>query len=147
MGGIRQRSGVLEREAIRLVPTRRLTYTYDAENRLTGTVGVAYTYDGDGKRVQKSTRKLYWYTSAAFTAGGMESNLPPLLTNRARVGQLEHCMRRRSVIYYRPAGKPKWKSRINAKPESMPWRNREKIWNLHGRAFLINSARPVPCSV
>jgi len=27
---------------------------------------------------------------------------------------LEHCMRRGSVIYYRPAGKPKWKSRINA---------------------------------
>jgi len=37
------------------------TYTYNAENQLTTTAGVAYTYDGDGKRVQKSSGKLYWY--------------------------------------------------------------------------------------
>src|SRR5882762_9686500 len=37
------------------------SYTYDAENHLTSTVGVTYTYDGDGKRVQKSSGKLYWY--------------------------------------------------------------------------------------
>jgi hypothetical protein len=37
------------------------TYTYNAENQLTATAGVTYTYDGDGKRVQKSSGKLYWY--------------------------------------------------------------------------------------
>jgi RHS repeat-associated protein len=37
------------------------TYTYDAENRMTATAGVTYTYDGDGKRVKKSSGKLYWY--------------------------------------------------------------------------------------
>jgi RHS repeat-associated protein len=36
------------------------TYVYDAENRLKQTAGVTYTYDGDGKRVSKSTGKLYW---------------------------------------------------------------------------------------
>jgi RHS repeat-associated protein len=39
-----------------------LSVTYDAENRITSTnAGVSYTYDGDGKRVQKSNGKLYWY--------------------------------------------------------------------------------------
>ncbi|HXM97175.1 MAG TPA: RHS repeat-associated core domain-containing protein [Candidatus Dormibacteraeota bacterium] len=37
------------------------TYVYDAENHLKTTGGVTYTYDGDGKRVQKSNGKLYWY--------------------------------------------------------------------------------------
>jgi len=37
------------------------SYTFDAENHLTSTAGVTYTYDGDGKRVQKSNGKLYWY--------------------------------------------------------------------------------------
>jgi RHS repeat-associated protein len=37
------------------------TYTYNAENQLVTTAGVTYTYDGDGKRVQKSSGKLYWY--------------------------------------------------------------------------------------
>jgi RHS repeat-associated protein len=37
------------------------TYSYDAENRMTATAGVTYTYDGDGKRVKKSNGKLYWY--------------------------------------------------------------------------------------
>lgn len=36
------------------------TYSYDAENRLTTTGGVTYTYDGDGKRVKKSNGMLYW---------------------------------------------------------------------------------------
>ena len=36
-------------------------YTYNAENQLTSTAGLSYTYDGDGKRVQKSNGKLYWY--------------------------------------------------------------------------------------
>jgi YD repeat-containing protein len=54
------------------------TYTYDAESRMKtvspsrgGTYG--YTYDGDGKRVEKSTvsgqtwtpTKLYWYDGSA----------------------------------------------------------------------------------
>jgi len=34
---------------------------YDAENHLKTAAGVTYTYDGDGKRVQKSSGKLYWY--------------------------------------------------------------------------------------
>src|SRR5713101_811611 len=37
------------------------TYAYNAENQLTSTAGVTYTYDGDGKRVKKSNGKLYWY--------------------------------------------------------------------------------------
>jgi len=41
------------------------TYSYDAENRMKTAVGVIYTYDGDGKRVQKSTGKLYWYGMAS----------------------------------------------------------------------------------
>jgi RHS repeat-associated protein len=36
-------------------------YVYDAENRLFSAGGVTYTYDGDGKRVEKSNGKLYWY--------------------------------------------------------------------------------------
>lgn len=35
-------------------------YTYDAENRLLTAGGVTYTYDGDGKRVKKSSGTLYW---------------------------------------------------------------------------------------
>ncbi|MFQ5664071.1 MAG: RHS repeat-associated core domain-containing protein [Terriglobia bacterium] len=37
------------------------TYTYNAENRMTATGGVNYTYDGDGRRVMKDNGKLYWY--------------------------------------------------------------------------------------
>jgi RHS repeat-associated protein len=37
------------------------SYTYNAENQLSNAAGVTYTYDGDGKRVQKSNGKLYWY--------------------------------------------------------------------------------------
>lgn len=44
------------------------TYTWDAENRLTSAGGVAYLYDGDGKRVGKAPAStptqpnyLYWY--------------------------------------------------------------------------------------
>ena len=36
------------------------TYSYDAENRMTTTAGVTYTYDGDGNRVKKSSGTLYW---------------------------------------------------------------------------------------
>jgi hypothetical protein len=34
--------------------------TYDAENRISTTNGVTYTYDGDGKRVEKSNGTLFW---------------------------------------------------------------------------------------
>jgi RHS repeat-associated protein len=40
-------------------------YAYDAENHLTsysyGSTVANYTYDGDGKRVMKSTGTIYWY--------------------------------------------------------------------------------------
>jgi hypothetical protein len=36
-------------------------FSYDAENRLLTAGGVNYAYDGDGKRVRKSSGKLYWY--------------------------------------------------------------------------------------
>src|SRR5258708_8181569 len=35
--------------------------TYDAENHLLSASGVTYQYDGDGKRVYKSTGATYWY--------------------------------------------------------------------------------------
>jgi len=37
------------------------TYSYNAENQMTLTAGVTYTYDGDGKRVKKSSGTLYWH--------------------------------------------------------------------------------------
>ncbi len=37
------------------------TYTYDAENQIKTAGGVTYLYDGDGKRVNKSLGRLYWY--------------------------------------------------------------------------------------
>jgi RHS repeat-associated protein len=36
-------------------------YLYNAENELTMAAGVTYAYDGNRKRVQKSSGKLYWY--------------------------------------------------------------------------------------
>ena len=37
------------------------TYTWNAEGELKLAGGVTYTYDGDGRRVEKSNGKLYWY--------------------------------------------------------------------------------------
>jgi len=37
------------------------TQTFDAENHLVSAGGVTYTYDGDGKRVMKSSGTIYWY--------------------------------------------------------------------------------------
>jgi RHS repeat-associated protein len=52
-------------------------YTYDGENRLTGTAGWTYVYDGDGKRVKKSNSgtngTLYW--TGMGTDAIAESNL------------------------------------------------------------------------
>ena len=42
-------------------PCNSPTYSYDAENRITTTAGVTYTYDADGNRVVKSGTRLYWY--------------------------------------------------------------------------------------
>jgi hypothetical protein len=35
--------------------------SYDAENHITSVAGVTYYYDGDGKRVRKSSGTIYWY--------------------------------------------------------------------------------------
>lgn len=37
------------------------TYTYNAVNQITLTAGVTYSYDGDGRRVEKSIGPVYWY--------------------------------------------------------------------------------------
>jgi RHS repeat-associated protein len=39
------------------------SYTWDAESQLKTATGVTYAYDGDGRRVSKSSGKLYWYGS------------------------------------------------------------------------------------
>jgi RHS repeat-associated protein len=41
------------------------TYGYDSESRLTSANGFTYTYDGDGKRVEKSNGTLYWYGTSS----------------------------------------------------------------------------------
>jgi RHS repeat-associated protein len=43
------------------------SYTYDAENRVKTAGGVTYIYDGDGKRVNKSLGRLYWYGTGSAT--------------------------------------------------------------------------------
>jgi RHS repeat-associated protein len=37
------------------------TYAWDAESQLKSAAGVTYIYDGDGRRMEKSGSKLYWY--------------------------------------------------------------------------------------
>jgi RHS repeat-associated protein len=39
------------------------SYTWDGESQMKTAAGVTYAYDGDGRRVSKSTGKLYWYGS------------------------------------------------------------------------------------
>jgi RHS repeat-associated protein len=56
------------------------TYIYNAENQLTSAAGVTYTYDGDGKRVEKSNGKLYWYGTQNDAL--METDLSGNLTNQ-----------------------------------------------------------------
>ncbi len=41
--------------------------SYNAENQLITAAGVTYKYDGDGKRVQKSSGTLYWYGNSGDT--------------------------------------------------------------------------------
>ena len=40
-----------------------IPYTYDAESQIKTAAGVTYLYDGSGRRVSKSSGKLYWYGS------------------------------------------------------------------------------------
>jgi RHS repeat-associated protein len=40
-----------------------IAYTYDAESQIKTAAGVTYAYDGSGRRVFKSSGKLYWYGS------------------------------------------------------------------------------------
>lgn len=54
-------------------------YKYDAENHLISTADVTYVYDGDGKRVEKSNGKLYWYGMGADVLD--ETDLAGNLTN------------------------------------------------------------------
>ena len=53
-------------------------YPYDAENRMVRTAGVDYAYDGDGRRVKKSSGTLYW--PGAGSDNLAESDLAGTLT-------------------------------------------------------------------
>jgi hypothetical protein len=55
------------------------TYTYDAENHIITAAGLAYSYDGDGKRVWKAPvatptqpNKLYWYGAGSSPVIGTD---------------------------------------------------------------------------
>ncbi len=53
-------AGNLVKQAACPLDPLAVDYTYDPENRLKTAGGETYTYDGDGKRVKKSSGKLYW---------------------------------------------------------------------------------------
>ena len=57
------------------------SYKYNAEGQLYSavTAGVTYTYDGDGKRVEKSSGTLYWYGMGSEVLE--ETSLSGALTN------------------------------------------------------------------
>src|SRR5205807_1723888 len=59
--------------------TRPPAYGYDAENRLTAAAGIRFDYDADGRRVQKSSGKLYWYGADGNVL--QETNLSGALSN------------------------------------------------------------------
>ena len=54
-------------------------YACNAEGQMTSAAGVTYAYDGDGKRVQKSSGKLYWYGMGSDTLD--ESDASGNITN------------------------------------------------------------------
>jgi RHS repeat-associated protein len=56
-------------------------YAYDPENRILVAGAVTYTYDGDGKRVEKSTGKIYWYGMGSTVLD--ETDLTGSTTNSA----------------------------------------------------------------
>jgi RHS repeat-associated protein len=57
------------------------TYKYDSENHLISAAGVNYSYDGDGKRVQKSSGTIYWYGASSDPLD--ETDLTGSTTNSA----------------------------------------------------------------
>src|SRR5271165_3846455 len=71
------------------------SYVYDAENRLasatTSAGTVTYTYDGDGKRLVKSSGTIYWYGagSDAFMETDLSNNMKfnYIYFNGQRVGR------------------------------------------------------------
>jgi RHS repeat-associated protein len=73
------------------------TYVYDAENHLTSASTPAgsatYTYDGDGKRLTKSTGTMYWYgaNSEAFLETDLSNNMRYnyFFFNGQRVGRID----------------------------------------------------------
>jgi RHS repeat-associated protein len=77
------------------------TYSYNAENQLNSTAGITYYYDGDGKRVQKSSGTLYWYGTNPDPL--LETNGSGTLTNEYIFFGGKRIARRDSsnnVIYY-----------------------------------------------
>jgi RHS repeat-associated protein len=68
-------------------------YTYDAENRIIFANGVQYGYDGDGKRIGKSTGTLYWtgVGSDALTETDLNGNPTAdyFYFNGTRVGRVD----------------------------------------------------------
>jgi len=82
--------------------TAGLSYNFDQENRLTGAAGYAYTYDGDGNRVRKSTSStgtLYWYMTPGIVG---ESDLSGNLTDEYVFFDGERVARKSTngVFYY-----------------------------------------------
>ena len=77
------------------------SYAWDAENRLKSAAGVNHTYDGDGKRIQKSSGKLYWY--GLHTDALLETDLAGNPTNEYVFFNGKRIARRDSsanVFYY-----------------------------------------------
>jgi len=77
------------------------SYTYNAENQVTLAQGVTYTYDGDGKRVQKSSGKLYWYGvgSDPIAESDLSGNITDeyVFFNGKRIGRRDSSG---NVVYY-----------------------------------------------
>lgn len=77
------------------------TYEWNAEGQLKTAGGVTYTYDGDGKRVEKSSGKLYWYGTGSDAL--METDLSGNLTDEYIFFGGKRVARRdasASIVYY-----------------------------------------------
>src|SRR5579859_4033106 len=59
-GTITFRVSVMMRRATRKA-RGSISYSWNAESEMKAAAGVTYGYDGDGRRVYKSSGKLYWY--------------------------------------------------------------------------------------
>lgn len=85
-------------------PPNFATYVYDAESHtasVSGTLGSAtYLYDGDGRRVRKSTGKLYWYGISRDPMA--ETDLSGNITNEFVFFRSQRIARRTSAgaVYY-----------------------------------------------